>query len=302
MTGTAALIGGWTPISDHNAIPGMIYRPLAASAQVGKGQFVTVDPTTGYADLNNGTSPNQIAVGNGDYSELSDTSTIAGNALVRLSQRWCYGLSNGTSTDALTDTDYAVPFYIGAEATAGKLSHTGADGTLVNRSLGGLCFGIKTQDGTPVLWSSPVAWLLARATCAVNATVIARDAFALTGNTTRAETSIPRETTARARVTQVRIMADAGFTAHDTNYWTITVAKRTATTPGTAVTIATKTLKITGGTGNLTAWLPADLTLSATSAALDLLETDVITVTCTAESTAAAIARFTVEVIGKVGG
>jgi hypothetical protein len=154
---------------------------------------------------------------------------------------------------------------------------------------------------TPIQWVSPVAYRIAQSALVSDKIVVARDAFALTANTTRAEATIARTHAAPGTATRVRIMADAGFTAHDTNYWTITVAKRTSAAPGTAVTIASKTLKITGGTGNLTAFAYTDLDLTATVADRDFLEDGSFTITCTAESTAAAITRFTVEVIAKVG-
>jgi len=303
MTKAAVLLGGVKFWSDHNAIPGMLTRPLAASEQVGKGQFVTVNSSTGYAILNDGITPNQIAAGLGDVSELSDTSANDAGAYTRLSQRFASGHANGATTDAIADTDYAVPFWIGDENTPGKLSHTGSDATLKNRSMGGLAFGLdKAQNNSPVIWVSPVAWCIARGVHLANKFVVARDKFTLTGNTTRAEAVMARNGATHGRVAEVRIMSPTGFTSHDTNFWTITVSKRTSTTPGTAVVVATATLKTTGGggIGDLTAYKYLDVTLSGTSAALDLLEDDVLTVTCGAESTAAGMTDFTVEVIQKV--
>jgi hypothetical protein len=305
MTATAALLGGVKFFSDHNPIPGMLARPLAANAQVGKGQFVTVSPSTGYAALNDGSVADQIAGGNGDVAELSDTSATAAAAYARLGMRWASGLADSTvANDGFTDADFGVPFWIASENTLGKLSHTGADGTLVNRSLGGLVFGKdKAQNNTSVFWTGPVAWQLARAAHFNSNVKIAGDVFALTGNTTRAETTMPRHARVHGKVVAIRVMADAGFTSSDTQYWTVLVQKRTNTTPGTPVTLTSTTFKTVsgGGTGDLTAFKYLDLALSGTDAALDFLEDDSFTITLTTAGTSAAIARLTVELIAKVG-
>jgi hypothetical protein len=137
---TAQMNGGIAFLSESQAIPGYFSRFLAASAQVGKGQFVTVAPATGYASLADGTVPLQISGGIGDFSELSDTSTTAGVAMARLSDRMCYGmLASTSSNDSFTDADFGVPFYMKDENTPGKLSNLSGS----NRSLGGLVFGLN---------------------------------------------------------------------------------------------------------------------------------------------------------------
>jgi hypothetical protein len=297
---TVESIARWEPVSDHNQLPGTLDRPLAANEQAGKGQLVSVSRSTGYAQLNDGTVPNQIPAGNAELLERSDKSATAGNASIRVSDRWSSGLPMGATTDGFTNADFGVPCYIKDGSSVGKLSHTGADATLVNRSFLGMVYGINEQNGTPFVWPGPVAFEIARSATDYNAKVMASTSFALTANTTKAETIIPRLSLQKGRATSVRIATLAGFTGHDVNYWTFTVSKRTATTPGTAVVIATKTTKLTGGTGTLAAFAYAELTI-ASGVAADILETDTITVTCTAESTAAAITQLTVEVIAKVG-
>lgn len=290
----------YTPISDHNPIPAPLSRPLAANAQITKGQFVTVSVSTGHGQTNDGTTANQICAGIGDYSELSDVSATAGQAIARISQRFCWGLPASTiSNDGFTDADFCKPFYIAGPTSPGKLSTYGGN----KRSIGGLVFGLDPLGtGTPILWPGPLSSLLAASYLTTNAFVVASDWFALTGNTTRAEASMARRAGVAGTVTSVRIAADAGFTSHDTNYWTITVSRRTSAAPGTAVVIATGTLKTaaSGGIGTLTAWKYADVPLSATAANLNVNADDVITVTCTAETTAAAIGHLDVEVIAKV--
>ena len=303
MTATAAILGGIKYASDHNPLPAFFRRFLAAAAQIGRGQLATVDPSTGYAALNDGTVPDQIPVGQGAYAEMSDTSATAGLAEGRFSWRMFSGLpGTGTTTDTFTDADFCKPCYIASENTLGKLSHTGADGTLVNRSLGGLVFGTdKTQNGTPYAWVNPVAWLLARSTLVCDSFRFASHSVTTTAGTSIAEVPIARAGKLHGKVSQVRVARAATATDGDTNYWTITVSKRTSTTPGTAVTLATATTKTTGGIGAMTGFVYYDLTLTTTSADLDILETDTITCTVAAATGSSAAATLIVEVIGKVG-
>lgn len=303
---TPQKLAGVEFLSDHNPIPARNVRPLAANAQVGAAQIVTLSRTTGYCALNDGETPDEIALGLGsDVVELSDVNATAGNAWARYDMRHAYGLLQSALTnDSFTGTDFLLPVYGANENTVGKLAYTGADATLKNRPLLGLMMGINPDyNNLPIVWISPYAQLMARSMIANDNAVIAGDTFALTANTTRAEVALRRTVRAKGRVVKVRICAAGGFTAHDTNFWTITIAKRTATTPGTAVTLATQTLKTSGaqgGTGNLTAFKYADIALTETLANLLILEDDVITITCTAEATAAAIAQLTVEVIARV--
>jgi hypothetical protein len=291
-------------LSDHNAFPAGLFRPLVASAQIGKGQFATVEQTYGRAKLNDGTTPYEVAGGIGDYSELSDTSTTAGLAEARLTHRFVTGLPSSTvSNDGFTDADFCVPCWLADENTPGKLSHTGADSTLVNRPLLGLVFGADRiyGTGTPVVWSSPVAWAVARGVLMAEASVVASAQFTCSANTTHTESVLARRNSCHGQVSQVRITCDNGFTASDTQYWTVLVQKRTSTTPGTPVTVATATLQTTGGggIGTITAFKYLAVTLG-TGTALDVIEDDVFTVTVTSAGTSAALTNFTVEVVMKV--
>jgi len=272
MTATAQLNGAWTPVSDHNAIPGWIARPLAANAQVGKGQLVTVDPATGYASLNDGTVPSQIAGGVGDFAELSDFSSTAGAAAARLTERWFYGLAASTlSNDGFTDADFGVPFFIKDENTLGKLSNSGGS----NRSLGGLVFGLAV-DGTPVAWCGPIASLLARGQLIANA--VNGGAYQIAdaaASTTTAETAMARQKF-HGVVTAVEYVGGA-IAADNTDYVTITISKRDGAGGGATV-VATYDSRA-ANQGAATAFVPKAFSLSAVAGALNLLETDVLTVT-----------------------
>ncbi len=279
-----------------NPLPVALPIALAASAAINQYEYVCVDPSTGYGNNNAGTTPDQICTG----TAQQDTTAIAtaGMSSVTVNQNPVWGEPASTiANDGFAITDVGVPFFIAGVKTPGKLTNYGG-----KRTVGGLILGLDPRNGgTPIQLAGVVPQVIAKSALLSNDITIAKDAFVLTANTTRAETSMPRLAKVPGKVVEVRISADAGFTAHDTNYWTITVAKRTNATPGTAVTVATKTLKITGGTGDLTAWKYKTITLSSTAADLDFLEDDEFTVVCTSETTAAGIARFTVEVIAKVG-
>jgi hypothetical protein len=284
-----------------NPLPVSLLLKAAASQTFYQGYFATASPTTGYVSTNVGTTVGQIPAGVMVPPQTVQSSTIAGAAALDLDQRPYWGIpASTTSLDFFYAYDLGTPFFISSYDTPGKLSSLAG----VKRQLGGIVLGLDPfGTGTPVIWTGVVPWMFARSQLLAGAATIAGDSFALTANTTRAEATLRRGSKVPAQVTQVRIIADAGFISSDTQYWTITVAKRTAAAPGTAVTVASATLQTTGGggIGTLTAWLPCDVTLTATAADLQLLDTDILTVTCTTAGTSAGIARLTVEVIGKVG-
>jgi hypothetical protein len=281
-----------------NPLPTSGLAPLAASVSLSKGNYITVAVTTGHGNVGT-TTGYRIPVGILNPTDNVTAVSTAGKTVEQVDTRPFYGQPySATSNDGFDIYDVCTPIYCAAASTPGKLSYASG----LKRQLLGLCLGMDPLGTlTPIQWISPIAYRVAQSALVSDKMVVARDTFALTGNTTRTELTMPRAHAAPGTATRVRIMADGGFTAHDTNYWTITVAKRTSAAPGTAVTVAEKTLKITGGTGNLTAYAYADLDLSATVADRDFLEDASFTVTCTAQTTAAAIARLTVEVIAKVG-
>lgn len=279
---TPQVNAAYTPFNEHDAIPAFLHRPLAASSQAGRGQFVTVSLSTGYAALNGGATPNEASAGTADPSPLSDTSPIAGEALVRLSQRWLRGIPASTaSNDGFTDADFGKPFFIADENTPGKLSNLSGN----NRSLGGICFGLS-EDSNPILWDGPVAWLLARATLLTDAKV---------GGWTRvddadgsfAETGMNREKL-HGVITGVQLIDDAGIAADNTNFITITISKRDGA-GGAAVVVATYDSRA-ANQGAASAWTPKAFALSAVAGALNLLETDVLTITGAKGGTGQAVA------------
>lgn len=293
MTATVQLNGSWTPIGS-TALPAMIARPLAASAQVGKGQFVTVAPATGYASLNDGATPNQISAGIGDITELSDTSSVAGAASARLSERWFYGLAaSAVSLDGFTDADFGVPFYIASENTLGKLSNSSGS----NRTLGGLVYGLAV-DGTPNAWAGPIAWQLARSALATNAADGGTYAKAVDAGaaTDLAEALVSRpKLHGRLVAVEFQVTGTTLAASGATNYKTITISKRDGA-GGAAVVVATVDTQVTA----FTQWTAVTFTLSAVAGAIDLLETDLLTIQESHAGTGAIIPAGTLRAVLKV--
>lgn len=271
MTATPQYVGGIQFVSEKQAIPGFFARPLAASAQAGKGQFVTVSPSTGYAALNDGTVPLQISGGQADCVDLSDTNATAAAAKIRLTDRFFFGLPASTSSnDGFTDADFGVPFYIKDENTPAKLSNLSGS----NRSLGGLCFGLA-DDGTPLLWSGPIAHLLARAALLAQTTVggwfgHAVDAMA---STTTAEKTMHRHPV-HGVVTAITITTLGTLAADNTDYVQINVYKADGAA-GTHVLLGTYDSRAANQNA-LAAGIPKSFALSAVAGALNLLETDIL--------------------------
>lgn len=81
------------------------------------------------------------------------------------------------------------------------------------------------------------------------------------------------------KVIAVHVATPISVTANDTNFATFTVARRTAGAAG--VTIATLSTAITGGTGNITAFSPVAITLSATASNLVCAAGDELTLAIT---------------------
>lgn len=289
---TAEVNGNWASIGTQTAaIPTLLF-PLAASAQVGRGQYGLIDPATGYVSLADGATPNRIPAGVGYPAIVSPTSTVAGNAT---NVFWVgYGDGQPASTeagDSFTAADVAVPFYIAGQSTPGKLSNFGGN----NRSLGGLVMGLDSR-GNPITVCGPEAWLLARATLIANAMDFAwldyREALAAD---TLAEVAIPSQKL-HGLITGVQFVG-AAIAADNTDYITVTISKRDGAGGG-AVVLATYDSRAANN-GAVTAFVPAAFTLSVVAGALNVLETDVYTITV-AKGGAGKLISGAFRVIGKV--
>lgn len=289
---TAAINPGYRPVGDDEAIPAFLNRALKASAQIGRGQFGTLSLSTGYAELNDGATPNQACVGVGDVANLSDTSSVAGQARARFSQRHFKGVKASTiSLDGFADTDFGIPFWIKDENTPGKLTNSGGS----NRSLGGVAFGLDT-DGNPILWTGPVAWLVGRSAHLLDRVVGGWHQIAdAAANTVTAERPMTREPV-HGLITAITFDGLA-VAADNTDYVTATISKRDGAGGG-AVVVGTYDSRA-ANQGAVTAFVPMAFSLSAVAGALNLLETDVLTV-AVAKAGAGKALTGTIKVIQKV--
>jgi hypothetical protein len=299
---TPQVNGGVRFVSDHNPIPGFFTRFLAAAAQVGKGQFAIVDPATGYASLADGTVPNYVSGGVGDYVDLSDTNAAAGQAMARLTDRMFSGLPCPAAGggDNFTDADFAVPFFIKDENTPAKLSNLSGS----NRPLGGLVFGLAIEDGgatpTPLCWAGPVAHLLARATLVTQAKLggfYAHPVDAM-ASTATAEKTLFREKL-HGIVTQVRFTSMLGsIVADNTDYVQINVYKADGA-GGAHVLVASYDSRAANQNG-LTAAVPKSFLLSVVAGATSLLETDILSYEVIKVGAGKIVPVGTLEVVQKV--
>ena len=273
MTATAANTNGLAQICGaQSPLPPSLRLPLQASAQVGRGQNCTID-SNGNAGLNDGTVPGLISAGFAFPEVLSDTNAATAAAAAAFYQGAASGApASTTAGDSFLAGDWGVPFWIADENTAGKLSNSGGN----NRSLGGLVLGLDPL-GTPRLLSGPVFQAIARGVLLANSKTggwwqIA-DAAA---TSTAAETAIHREQL-HGQVTAVQFIPTGNIAADATNIATLVVAKRNGAGGG-AVTMATfSTLNTSNGA--MTAFTPAAFTLATAAGALNVLETDVLTLT-----------------------
>ena len=271
MTAEVQTNAQFTPIGRESAFVGFLLFPLAASEVIGRGQFATLSRSTGYAALNDGTVPNQIPAGVGYPAVESGTSTVAGSAKTPFWFGYSAGLADSAIVnDGFTIADVGVPFWIADENTPGKLSNYSGS----NRSLGGLVVGWDADTSTVTFVSVPVAWQLARialmADAAIFASVPIVDAAA---STTITERVIPTEKL-HGQLSAVQF-AGAAIAANDTDYVTLTLSKRDGAGGG-AVVLATYDSRAANN-GAVTAFVPKAFTLSAVAGALDILETDVVT-------------------------
>lgn len=175
-----------------------------------------------------------------------------------------------TANDFFADSEAPAPAYAADNRTIGKLG--------TNRSLAGLFLGLDEESGKAIVWPGRIAHAIAVALAVAKAPGAVWQKAAADGaaNTATAESLIPRHPR-QERITAIEYVPAAALTADDTDYVTITVRKRDGA-GGAAVTVATMTSKITGGSGNWSAFQAVSL---GTIANPDLLVGDLLTIEIT---------------------
>lgn len=292
MTAAAGRVFGPKPYSDHNALPWGLLYPLAANVAPFRNWFLGFNAAGNMVAMAAGTT-GLVSAGFADRDQTS--STLAGEAKMLVRQQFVSGFPNSTAVgDAILVSDIAIPAWAVDNQTVGKLSNQGGS----NRSLLGLAFGLDPDSDTPILYTGPIAWLLARASLVADAKDFAwldyREALAAD---TLAEVVIPSEklhgTITAVQFTGAAIAADA------VDFITVTIAKRVlADAYAAPTTIATYDSRAVNN-GAVTAFTPANFTLSAVAGALNALETDVYTITV-AKGGAGKLISGAFRVIGKV--
>ncbi len=282
------------------AEPVLIFRQPATS-QIGRGQFATIDPSTGYAALNDGTVGFRYPAGLGYDAVLSDSDGTAGHGRAALFAGAEEGIvQSTTSLDGFTDADWCVPFYIVDENTPGKLAVlAGAD-----RSHGGLVMGMQPGSTTiPRLLTGPLAGLLAMLANLKDNYSAGSIAYAVDGSASTDLGSssnplmIPRSK-ARVQITSIEIIPSAALSATSGDNTTITIVK-VDTTGGVAIG-SSPTVGTFVTTTALVAGQPALFTLSGTAANLLLRSTDVLAYYRTHASSGAVIPQSAIRANAKV--
>lgn len=270
MTAATGRVAGVKPFSDDDAIPWALPYSLGAGVGPSRNWLMGINPA-GYAVAQAAGVTGLVSAG---FSDRDDVAASAAGAAVFLArQQFVSGFPNSTATlDAILASDVSTPCFAVDNQTVGKLSNYGG----TNRSLLGLAFGVDVDNATPIVWVGPVAWQLARAALVSDAADGGSYKKAIDAG---AGTDLGEDVCNRPRlhgsVAKVEFVV-AGATlgaSGGTDYKTITVSKRDGA-GGSPVVIATANTKTTA----FTQWTAVDFTLSAVAGALDLLETDIVTI------------------------
>lgn len=296
--------GSVAPIGEEGEVPSGFEFPLALSAQAGKLQILTLDPSTGNAVAADDSTPHQIAAGMVFPDEVTTTdASNAGNAVARTTWRsFVHNTPSTIANDGFSAADVGVPWWIADTETPGKLSHTGtlAGANLKNRSLGGLVFGLVRKGSTAIrAWGGPLAQAIARAVHAVNhfpggslaKAVDAGDA------TDIGETLLDGCANVHGPIAAVYFdVTGTTLAASGTsNYKTMNIYKRDGAGGGTTL-VATVDTQTTA----FTQWTTVAFTLSAVAGANALLEGDILTFSQAHTGSGASIPAGKIRVIRKV--
>ena len=264
---------GRTPyraMNDHAQLPAEILRPLKANVAPYRGMLMAQN-SAGLAIIASG-SPNCISLGPATRDE--DSASFDAGAYITVENKWVSGYrASSAPNDSLGDSDFGAVAWAADNQTPGKLSNYSGS----NRSMLGLAFGLDPDlDATPRLWVGPVAWCVARAVHMADAKVGAWCSLADGGaSAATSETAIHREKF-HGVITAVEFTG-AAVAASNADYVTVTVSKRNGSGGGATV-LATYDSRA-ANQGAISAFQPASFALSAVAGVLNLLETDIITLT-----------------------
>lgn len=270
MTASTGRVFGPKPKGANVAIPHALRYPLAATVAPFRNWLMGVN-SSGYAVAQAAGVRGLVSAGFSDDDQ--DGGDANGDAAFIARQQFVTGFpSSEESGDALGIGDVAVACWAVDNQTVGKLSSFSG----VGRSLLGLALGIDPETDTPVFYPGPIGWTLGRAAHIADAMAGAEFQIAeAAASDTLAEYAIPRKKLA-GTITAIEFIG-AAVSASDTNYATVTVSKRDGA-GGAAVVLGTYDTRA-ANQGAISAFQPAAFGLSAVAGSLDLLDTDIITVT-----------------------
>lgn len=251
---------------------------LAAAAGTLKEGWLAMFNASNYIDQA-ATGATKVGWTSGGFMPCEHTAGAAdGDVPAVLEARPNLILQSATEGDSFVDGDAPALAYAASNREIGKLG--------TNRSVGGLFLGLDEDTGMAILWPGRIAHAIALGLAMAKAPgclwqKAAADAAA---GTATAESLIPR-LGRQERIVGIEFVPAAALTANDTDYATITVRKRDGA-GGAAVVVATLTTKITGGSGNWTAFVPVSL---GTITAPDLLSGDLLTIEITKAGSGVAV-------------
>lgn len=268
--------GPWYTEGVGSQLPPGANVPMQASAAplAGQGQLLFLD-ASGNANVGDGITPGLISAGVVHIDKLCASNPVAGLAKARA--WWGFGgmpfsLLVG---DGFTAADIGgVPAFDAGGNSIGRKSNVSGS----NRSIAGMVYGLN-DDGLARFWSGPIAQAIARFILSANnypmATIGIADASA---STATAEKSVSHRPKVHGPVTDISFTG-AAVTASNTDYAIVTFTKRDVT-GANPVVLGTYDTRITGQ-GTIAAFVPAAFSLSAVAGALNLLESDGVTITVT---------------------
>lgn len=294
MTATAFPNGarkrvGATPID--NAMS----AELAASEAVANGQIVTLN-ASGYAVLNDGLTPNHHAAGVVDINATYTAARLGDPIPVHVGAEELPQSTAASDAFSALEAKQLGVAYIASENSLGKKESAG---TGEKRSIFGLAYeyvASGTTAGSLKAMGGPIGQLLARLLYSVTMETLANHNIA---DGAASDTIAERAVSTRKRhavVTGVEYVGGA-IAADNTDYVTITISKRDGA-GGSAVTVATYDSRAANQAA-ATAFVPKSFALSGTAANLNILTTDVLTITVAKGGSGKSIIG-NVRVIGKV--
>jgi hypothetical protein len=264
MTAATKRVSGIRPIGDE-AIPRALLTPLAAGVVPYEYQLIGRN-AAGFGVIMTAAT-GLIPLGQADL----DTPTAGasnGDATTTALGQWFAGYRNSADAgDTFVDADFGKVAWCVDNCTIGKLA--GA------RSMAGVYMGMTgTNKDETRLWTGFAGYVAARSIHLADHAPCGLFAYPLDAGaaTDLAETIIPRAQL-HGTVTGFRFVTPTVLAADATNFKTITISKRTAATPGTAVVLATLTSVL-----GFAAYTPRAFTLSDVAGVLDLLPTDILTI------------------------